>query len=205
MAAVPSDHRFDDPEWVRRWADGINERRPWRAAVFSLMADRLISHAPNGARRVLEVGSGPGLLAEHLLDAVPIVEYTLFDFSGPMHQLARERLAAHTGRTRQLTGDFLAPGWTAVLDGPYDAVVTLQAVHELRDAALVPALYRQLHGLLSPRGLFLNADLVNGTGRSEGHLLTTDEHIDALRHAGFADPAVLAVHDDLGVLGARRD
>lgn len=200
MPTVPSDHRFDDPDYVRAWADGINERRPGRAAVFARMATELGSAAV-APRRVLELGSGPGMLAEHLLDARPeIGEYTLFDFSGPMHDLARERLARHAHRCRHVVGSFLDDGWTTLLSGGFDAVVSLQAVHELRDAELIPRLYRKVRAdLLVPGATMLVADMVNLPGSHAGHLLSVHAHADAFLEAGFGSSEVLEVHGDLGL------
>jgi cyclopropane fatty-acyl-phospholipid synthase-like methyltransferase len=200
MPAVPSDHRFDDPDYVRDWADGINERRPSRAAVFARMAAEL-SAARVAPIRVLELGSGPGMLAEQLLGAVDAIgEYTLFDFSEPMHELARRRLAAHTARCRHVEGSFLTEHWPSLLHPRYDAVVSLQAVHELRDAALIPLLYRRAREeLLTAGGVVLVADMVNLAGSAAGHLLTVDGHAAAFLEAGFADVEVLEVHDDLAL------
>jgi SAM-dependent methyltransferase len=202
MPIVPSDHHFDDPDYVRAWADGINERRPTRLVAFAQIADVLLTQ-PMPVTRVLELGAGPGMLAEHLLQHVDTIEeYTLFDFSQPMHDLARERLAPFASRTVHVVGSFLDDGWTNAVSPPYDAIVSLQAVHELRDATLIPALYGDLHRLLAPRGALVVGDLINRDGDYQGHRLTPDEHVHALMSAGFQQAEVLAVYDDLGLVRA---
>jgi SAM-dependent methyltransferase len=202
MPIVPSEHHFDDPDYVRAWADGINERRPTRLLAFAQTADVLLARSAPVAR-VLELGAGPGLLAEHLLQQVDTIEdYTLFDFSRPMHELARERLAPFASRTVHVVGSFLDDGWTNALSPPYDAVVSLQAVHELRDATLIPALYRDVRRLLAPGGALIVGDLINRDGDYQGHRLTPDEHVQALSSAGFDHAKVLAVYDDLGLVRA---
>lgn len=205
MPIVPSDHHFDDPAYVRSWADGINERRPTRLVVFDQMAD-VLSTQLSSVAHVLELGAGPGMLAEHLLQRVDTIEtYTLFDFSEPMHELARQRLEKHAARTVHVTGSFLDDGWSAALSPPFDAVVSMQAVHELRDAQLVPTLYREVRRLLGPSGVFLVGDIINREGDHQDHRLTPDEHVGALSGAGFAHAAVLAVYDDLAVMRADAD
>ena len=202
MPIVPSDHRFDDPAYVRAWAEGINERRPARLVVFAKMADDLATQ-PSPVSRVLELGAGPGMLAEHLLQQVAAIEqYTLFDFSEPMHQLAQQRLAAYESRTVHVVGSFLDEGWATALSPPFDAVVSMQAVHELRDATLVPALYRDVRRLLASGGVLMVGDMINRDGDHQDHRMTPDEHLHALASVGFARVEVLAVYDDLALIRA---
>ena len=202
MPIVPSDHRFDDPAYVRAWAEGINERRPARLVAFAQMADVLATQ-PSPVSRVLELGAGPGMLAEHLLQQVAAIEqYTLFDFSEPMHQLAHQRLAPHASRTIHVVGSFLEDDWATALSPCFDAVVSMQAIHELRDATLVPALYRAVRRLLASGGVLIVGDMINRDGDRQDHRMTTDEHVDALSSAGFARAEVLAVYDDLALIRA---
>jgi SAM-dependent methyltransferase len=200
MSPVPSDHRFDDPGYVRQWAESVNSRRPDREAVFARVADELAA-AERAPRRVLELGSGPGMLAEWLLDHVATVEeYTLFDLSEPMHDLARERLGPHTARCAHVVGDFLDDRWPLSLRPRYDAVVSTQAVHELRDASLIPGLYARLRAeVIAPGATVLVADKINLPGTSAAHFLTVDEHADAFRSAGFATVDVLDIRGDLAL------
>jgi SAM-dependent methyltransferase len=200
MPIVPSDHRFDDPAYVRAWTEGINERRPIRLVVFEQVAEVLSTQRPP-VSSVLELGAGPGMLAEHLLQRVEAIErYTLFDFSEPMHELARQRLVSYADRTVHIVGSFLDDGWANTLSRPFGAIVSMQAIHELRDATLIPALYREVHRLLTPSGVFVFADLINRDGDHQDHRLTPDEHVVALSAAGFDRAEVLAVHDDLALV-----
>jgi SAM-dependent methyltransferase len=200
MPIVPSDHHFDDPAYVRAWADGINERRPTRLLVFEQI-EQALSAQPSPVLRVLELGSGPGMLAEHLLQHVETIEtYTLFDFSEPMHQLAAQRLAPFALRVVHVVGSFLEDDWASRLTPSFDAVVSMQAVHELRDATLVPALYREARRLLTPGGVLVVGDIVNRDGDHQDHRLTPDEHVQAMSDAGFTRANVLALHDDLALV-----
>jgi SAM-dependent methyltransferase len=73
-----------------------------------------------GHPRVLDVGCGPGRIAEPVLEA-GAREYVGIDFSEPMIALALERLARFGDRVRLLTGDFL----DTPLGGPFDVVLAL--------------------------------------------------------------------------------
>jgi len=101
-----------------------------------------------------------------------------------MLDMARERIGDHPAATFTL-GDFKQPGWTRGLDAPFDAVVTMQAVHEIRHKRHVRGLYRQIVDILRPGGLLLISDHVP---LNDKPLHSTEaEQLEALAGAGFVD------------------
>ncbi len=67
--------------------------RPYREDFFAAFADELQAiYRP--AMRILELGSGPGFLAHHLLSKIPDAQLTLLDYSAAMHELRHKRYAA---------------------------------------------------------------------------------------------------------------
>lgn len=137
---------------------------------------------------MLELGSGPGYLAECVLDSCANVEsYSLLDCSEHMLQLSRERLARFEA-ARFVNRDFKTRDWHHGLSPPYTAVLAMQAVHELRHKRHVPGLYRQIRDLLEPEGLLAVCD---GMPRDTTVLwqvslcMTVDEQLDAFASAGF--------------------
>ncbi len=149
---IPSGIDLRDPHDARTWADEA-ESRPWRPRVRSQIAT-LVRLLP----RVLELGPGPGLLAAEALTSTAITSYTLFDFSPPFLAMCRERLASDS-RVRYVLGDFTQP-FPAFDDAPFDAVIAMQAVHEVRHKRHVPALYRRVLDVLRPGGLLAICDHV---------------------------------------------
>ncbi len=83
--------------------------------------------------------------------------YTLFDFSTPMLDMSRARLAGYPAATF-VCGDFKLPDWNKAFLTPFDAVVSMQAAHEIRHKCHVPGLYRQFGSLLRPGGLLIVCD-----------------------------------------------
>jgi SAM-dependent methyltransferase len=69
---------------------------------------------------VLDVGCGSGRIGEFVLEA-GASRYLGIDFSGPMIDLAQERLARFGDRARLVTEDFL----TAPFEGTFDVVLAL--------------------------------------------------------------------------------
>lgn len=183
LADVPSPIDLQAEADARAWAEQANAVRPWRITFFETIAEALDATRP---LRVLELGSGPGFLAEVVLQRRPRVEMVLLDFSEPMHRMARERLLPFADRVHHELRSFKAPDWMDGL-GRFDAVVTHQAVHELRHKRYTQPLHRQVRGLLNDGGSYLMSDHWFGEGgmRKEGLYLTVDEQREALQGAGF--------------------
>lgn len=171
--------RMDD---AVAWEATATARRPCRAEFFDAFTRDL-----GGASRVLELGSGPGFLAEHLLRARPGVHLVLLDFSPAMHELARRRLGTLLQRVTLVERDFKSVDWPAGL-GYFDAVITNQAVHELRHKQHAPILHTQVRKLLKPGGRYLVCDHLAGPGwmSNTDLYMTVDEQRSALESAGIA-------------------
>jgi cyclopropane fatty-acyl-phospholipid synthase-like methyltransferase len=194
---VPYGEDLQSASGARAWTDAADAKRPHRRLIRAAIVDRLLA-LPSGAR-VLELGSGPGLLADDVLQAcTQLANYTLFDFSEPMLDMSRRRLHRFSTTTFVL-GDFRSSDWTGLVRGPYQAVVSTQAVHEVRHKRHVPRLYQQIHGLLTTGGAFLIADRTpeDDTARSRALFMTEEEQLQALATAGFVDVHVVMAADAL--------
>jgi SAM-dependent methyltransferase len=172
---------------AREWEATAFAKRPARAEFFGeFVAAVAASERP--MRRILELGSGPGFLAERILRALPDIDYVALDFSPAMHQLAAQRLGALGSRVRFVERSFKEPGWQNGL-GVFDCVVTHQALHELRHKRHAPALHAQVRQLLAPGGCYLVCDHFVGEGGMQDNQLfmTEAEHCAALIEAGFVE------------------
>lgn len=169
---------------AREWAGEAMVKRPWRTDFFDAFTREL---QPAGRPlRVLELGAGPGFLAQHVLTRRPDLDYVALDFSDAMHELAGERLGGLAPRVRFVQRDFLQPDWPAGL-GTFDHVLTHQAVHELRHKRRARVLHEQVRGLLAPGGSYLVCDHILGGGFvTEARLYMTEaEQVASLQAAGF--------------------
>ncbi|MCB9521414.1 MAG: class I SAM-dependent methyltransferase [Myxococcales bacterium] len=190
---VPSPIDLRDPDTARAWLADAELRRPFRPAVRARIAEEVKAR---GATRVLELGGGPGLLAEAVVAATGAA-YTLVDFSPPMLAMARQRAPTARGVLRDLRD----PGWVEGL-GRFDAAVTMQAVHELRHKRRAPRLYAQVHGLLEPGAVFVVCDHTPSDARPL--YMTAEEQHAALGAAGFVDVTTVMTVDSLYVITAAR-
>ena len=183
---VPSPIDLRSMSDASEWERTATEKRPWRAEFFEKFADELKTLRPP-CRRVLELGSGPGFLASHLLDAMPDLHMVLLDFSSAMHELARRRLGPMVSRVDFLEKSFKHADWSDGLQ-PFDAVVTNQAVHELRHKRYAVELHRQVRSVLGSGGSYLVCNHFYGPdGMTNDQLyMTIEEQKTALETAGFA-------------------
>ena len=186
LVDVPSPIDLQSTAEAEAWAASAMAKRPYREEFFRAFVEQL---GPLCSMRsnVLELGSGPGMLAQRILEAYPLVEYTALDFSPAMHVLARARLEPLGTRVRLIEADLKVAGWSERLPR-YHAVVTMQAVHELRHKRHASRLYQAVRELLVPDGVFLMCDHVCGEGGVQNRALymTPEEHERALFEGGFA-------------------
>jgi ubiquinone/menaquinone biosynthesis C-methylase UbiE len=192
---VPYGDDWDSAAVVTGWAKMADQKRPWRGQIRDHIA-AIVATLPNP--RVLELGSGPGFLARRVLDRCPNIEsYTLLDFSEHMLGLSRERLVAFPAATFVL-GTFKSDDWTCHVGGPFDCVLAMQSVHELRHKRHATRLYEQVYQVLSVPGLFAICDHLpfDDSPKSTTLYMTEREQHQALAMAGFSN-----VHTELSLNG----
>jgi SAM-dependent methyltransferase len=183
---VPSPIDFRRMSDAREWAESAMVKRRCREHFFARIGEE-IARLEDGSPRLLELGSGPGFLARHVLETTSQLSYFALDFSPAMHTLAKARLGPMADRVRFIEADFKSDGWARTMPR-FDVVASVQAVHELRHKRHAALLYRTVWSLLRPPGVFLMCDHVVGSGGMTDRALfmTAEEHESALRAGGFA-------------------
>jgi ubiquinone/menaquinone biosynthesis C-methylase UbiE len=146
---------------------------------------------------VLDVGGGYGVVTEEVVRAFPRAIVTLQDYSQPMLERARERLADYRERVNYVFGDLRDPGWTRAVGGPFDLATSAIAIHNLRDLGEIAACYRAIAGVLKPGGAFLDYDLFGLIGGVDAQMRT-------IREAGFAAVDCLWQQERLAIVRAIR-
>jgi len=197
-ADVPSPIDLRAMRDAAQWADEVSAKRPCRPKFFEVFA-RELGALPQGVGTLLELGSGPGFLAQFLLAHITSSRYIALDFSEAMHVLARERLGSAATVVEFVTRDFREPDWADGLP-PASAVVTLQAVHELRHKRRAAAFYSQVASVLKPGGLFLMCDHYCGIGAmaNDALYMSEAEHVAALASSGLK--GVACIHKEGGMV-----
>jgi len=121
--------------------------------AFHRRACDLIAH---NATSILDLGAGTGLLTTFVRSWYPAAHIHLMDFSAPMIDLARTRLAGDSNITFEVA-DYV----TAPLGGPYDSIVSALSIHHLEHDAK-KSLFAKIFAALRPGGSFVNAEQVAG-------------------------------------------
>lgn len=193
---VPSPINLRDPRDAQEWERTAQER-PGRSEIFQAFGRELLELGKSDLA-ILDLGSGPGFLAAYLLDAVPGARLTLLDFSASMHTLARARLGQRATRADFVERSFSESGWCHGI-GPFDAVITNQAVHELRHKRYASQLHAAVKEVLKLGGTYLVCDHYFGAGglQSDELYMTVDEQRNALFTAGFSEVRQVAAAGSL--------
>ena len=202
---LPYGENFHDEGEARAWAEAADRKRPWRSMIFDRFASAVLLSSV-AAPSILELGSGPGFLAAHVLDRCPdLRHYTLLDFSEPMLAQSRRRLAGHAARTEFIRADFKSEAWPEQVGGPFDFIFSHQAVHELRHKRHAPRLYAQIRSLMSPGSVLLVCDHlpdIAPTPRHRALYMGIAEYFAVLEDAGLTDVELLWSGHDMALYRA---
>lgn len=145
-------------DWLARWEDqqagGVGFREERFTALVAAVAAVCGAHP-----RVLDLGCGPGSVADRVLRELPAAHVVGVDADPVLIELGRR---THVGdpRVSFVDLDLTDGGWTARLPAArFDAVTSTTALHWLT-AAQLAAVYRDAASLLAPGGLLLNGDVL---------------------------------------------
>lgn len=183
-------------EWSdrNRVAEYLAREIPHRTVAEEVLLQAL----PEQVDRFIDLGTGDGRLLALVGGRYPEAEGTGLDSSAPMLDRARERFAGDPRVVlREHDLELALP-----LAGTVDVVASGLAIHHLEDVRK-RELFREIHGLFAPGGVFANLDLVRSAsarlherflreiGRVEDdptdRLAGLDEQMEWLREAGFAE------------------
>ncbi|MEM7133121.1 MAG: class I SAM-dependent methyltransferase [Chloroflexota bacterium] len=182
---------------AKTYTDGLNKKWPARAAMMTTIANRIREqHADKQVENpvVLELCCGGGVLAQYLLATFPQITYTGIDFSPHLLDLARQTTSSYQDRVTFLEADLNRDWWlnqvSTYSQPTFDAIVSMQAIHDLGDESKVSRIYSKAYMLLKQWGVFINADLIvepgdelpNNPGR-----LTILRHLKLLGDWGYWD------------------
>ena len=114
-----------------------------------------------------------------------------------MLALSRDRLAAFPAASF-VHASFKSEDWAGRVEGRFDCVLSMQAVHELRCKRRAPRLYEQVYKILAVPGIILICDHTpfDDSPKSIALYMTAQEQQQALAEAGFAN-----VHIELSMNG----
>ena len=168
-------HDWDSSEYVSNWAAKQDPKETEREDQFRLLANT-IPYDKKLPIRILDVGAGYGALTQFLLSQFPDATAVCQDGSEQMVKLGKERMKHLKGRVAYALCDFSKAGWSRSLTGPFEAVVSSIAIHNVNSPNIVRGIYEEIFPLVKDGGCFLNFEIL---------LLPLEDHLKWLRQAGF--------------------
>jgi len=157
--------------------------------------------------KVLDLGSGTGLLSAMVAEKFPRSRVTLVDLSVEMLRVARRRFTREPGRFEFRTMDYARKPLPS-RDGGYDLVVSALSIHHLTHGDK-KELFGKVRRALAVGGYFVNADQIAGD-TAEEEMRFRDWWLGRVREASVSErdltAALLRMRADRNAtLGAQLD
>jgi len=150
-------HDWDSPKYVSDWAEGQDQKEKARQEPFRVLA-KTIPYDKKLPIRILDIGAGYGALAQFLLSQFSNATAICQDGSEEMAKLGQERMEHLKGRFDYVLCDFSQPGWSRKLTGPFEAVVSAIAIHNVGSPKIIESIYSDIFPLVKSGGCFINFD-----------------------------------------------
>ncbi len=143
---------------VQRFLRGVRGAIPLAQTQIEVML-QLLATRRQPVRQFLDLGCGDGVLGATILETHPKASGVFVDFSEPMLEACRARLARKQVTTLLL--DYGKPDWAEAVRpcGPFDAIVSGYSIHHQPDRRK-RSLYREIYQLLAPDGWLVNIEHV---------------------------------------------
>jgi ubiquinone/menaquinone biosynthesis C-methylase UbiE len=187
-------HDWDSTDYVSKWAQGQDPKEIHREEAFSLLANT-IPYDKTRPIKILDIGAGYGALTKFLLELFPKATAICQDGSEEMAKLGRERMKHLSGRFEYVLCDFGKQGWSKLVPGPFDAIVSSIAIHNVGSPNIIRGIYEDAHTLVKPSGCFLNFDRPRPPW---------EDQLKWLRGAGFEEVKIFWQGDNRAVFGGFR-
>jgi SAM-dependent methyltransferase len=186
-------HEFHDADFVRGWARRFVPTEP-RLQLFDMILAE-VEKLGKAAPHIVELGTGPGYMARHILERHAKLSYEALDFSEVFLVVARETIGGLVNRVTFTNADLLDQNWPGKLSRRPDAIVSTWALHDLGGRKPIADVYARCYETLPKGGVLVNGDFIKPDGTAwefEEGRFEIDVHLDFLRQAGFAEPKAIA-------------
>ena len=184
-------HDWHSQDYVLQWAEHQDEGEGDRRASFQLMAET-IPYDKQAPIRILDLGAGYGALTQILLNHFSKATAVCQDGSEEMAKLGRERLDDLKGRFTYILCDFSKQGWSRMVKGSFEAVVSSIAIHNVRSPQIIQGIYKETFPLVKTGGCFLNFDRMTPP---------LEDQMRWLREVGFEDVNCFWENNRLALFG----
>lgn len=130
--------------------NSIPSHRELHEEISNFITSKLDS---NKEYKVLDLGVGTGITSKLIQGLLPNAKFDVIDFSSKMLQGAKEKLGKKNAR--YIKGDYAE----LKFDQKYDIIVSVIGIHHQNHTGK-KKLFKKIHALLNPGGVFIFGDLV---------------------------------------------
>lgn len=185
-------HEFHDPEFSQGWSDRFKPS-PSRLELFdTILAEvQKITSLPI---KVLELGIGPGYLAEYILGKNSSIQYEGLDYAAPMLEIAAKRNEVHKDKLIFTQTDLTTTNWGDQVKNQPDVIISTWALHDLFSQDNIFNVYQVAYNILPKGGVLLNGDFIKpetSTFEYEGGRIKPSVHLALLKKAGFRSVSII--------------
>ena len=185
------------------WRQDLDERWPERLVMKGLLKHFLLQHFSDQTNpKILELGIGDGELLVDLIDLLPEAQMVAMDVNQTLLDHCSKRVP--TGHILPVCKD-LTHSWSEGYENTFDAVYSLQSIHDFGGRESLKFTYTEIASALKPGGALLNADFVVPLlqdKRAIPRRFPVEEHLQVLGECGFQQTTVLRKEGLLGCVTA---
>ncbi len=179
-------HEFHSEKFSEEWANRFVPS-PERIDLFETICQEIVNYKSRPIS-ILELGIGPGFLADFLLNKLDAVDYQGLDFSEAMLAIAKKRTIKFNKQIKLIKADLINENWSERLINVPNIIVSTWALHDLFKKENILNVYKSVYKILPEGGLLLNGDFIKPEESKfeyEGGRIKPSEHLNLLRQAGF--------------------
>lgn len=145
-------------EWLTRWDRQQEGYIPLREERFDIILTAIETLLGTDDLTIVDLCCGPGSFTQRITRRFPTAWVVAVDLDPVLIELARRAVGDVDSRVRYVEADLADYSWVERLGiTEADAVVSTTALHWLTAGTLADV-YRRLHGLIRPGGIFCNGD-----------------------------------------------
>lgn len=189
-------HEFHDKQFAEDWANRFIPTKE-RVSLFELIL-RNIEKGLGESLQILELGIGPGYLAEYILRQEKHVIYEGLDFSEPMLGIAAKRLEAFANQKIFTKVDLTSTNWSDKIKSKPQNIVSTWALHDLLSSENIFEVYKMAFEILPKGGKLINGDFIKPEKSKfvyEAGRIKPSEHLEFLKLAGFQNYVCLKIFE----------
>lgn len=189
-------HNFHNKKFSEEWS---NKFKPTddRLNLFKMIFE--VVEKKDQQLQILELGIGPGYLADYILAKCKNIIYEGLDFSEAMLDIAKRRLTSKENNLIFTKADLTDENWKDKIKSEPQHIISTWALHDLLNKQNILNVYKSAYEILPIEGKIINGDFIkpeHSVFEYEKGRIKPSEHLNLLRSCGFRDVECLQIFEE---------